>query len=278
MAAIAALDSGVVTPRGRVTLVGAGPGDADLLTVKAVRALQSADVILYDDLVSGEVLELARREAKRVCVGKRGHRESCRQDDINDLMVGLAGDGCHVVRLKSGDPTIFGRAGEEIAALADAGIAFHWWCRASQPRRAWPRRSGSHSRTATRPIRSATSPDTAVPARAAKSTDWHGLADPTTTVIVYMGGKTAVEMAQRLITCGRDADAPVAAVADVSRPGEWHWRGTLEDLARGELVAPSRAPMVIGIGRVFGTAAGQRRIEPRSPARTFETELCEVAG
>ena len=79
-------------------MVGAGPGDADLLTIKAVRALQSADVILYDDLISDGVLELARREAKRVMVGKRGGRPSCKQDDINDLMVRMAGQGKHVVR------------------------------------------------------------------------------------------------------------------------------------------------------------------------------------
>ncbi len=108
--------------RGRVILVGAGPGDADLLTLKAVRALQSADVILFDDLVSADVLELARREAKRMMVGKRGGRESCRQEDINDLMVSLARQGKRVVRLKAGDPMVFGRAGEEIARLQAAGI------------------------------------------------------------------------------------------------------------------------------------------------------------
>ncbi len=108
---------------GRVTLVGAGPGDPELLTLKAVRALQSADVILFDDLVSDEVLELARRKAKRMLVGKRGGRQSCRQDDINDLMIKLAKQGKHVVRLKSGDPMIFGRAGEEIERLELEGIA-----------------------------------------------------------------------------------------------------------------------------------------------------------
>ncbi|MEO1140864.1 MAG: siroheme synthase CysG, partial [Pseudomonadota bacterium] len=103
--------------RGKVTLVGAGPGDAELLTLKAVRALQAADVILFDDLVSDDVLELARREAKRMLVGKRGGRTSCKQEYINDMMVKFARAGKNVVRLKSGDPVIFGRAGEEIAAL-----------------------------------------------------------------------------------------------------------------------------------------------------------------
>lgn len=108
---------------GRVILAGAGPGDAELLTLKAVRALQSADVILFDDLVSADVLELARREAKRMLVGKRGGRESCRQEDINAMMASLAKAGKRVVRLKSGDPMILGRAGEEIAYLHRENIA-----------------------------------------------------------------------------------------------------------------------------------------------------------
>jgi uroporphyrin-III C-methyltransferase / precorrin-2 dehydrogenase / sirohydrochlorin ferrochelatase len=109
--------------KGKVTLVGAGPGDAELLTVKAVRALQAADVILHDDLVSDDVLEWARREAKRMLVGKRGGRKSCRQENINAMMLTLAKAGKNVVRLKSGDPIIFGRAGEEIAMLEGEGVA-----------------------------------------------------------------------------------------------------------------------------------------------------------
>jgi uroporphyrin-III C-methyltransferase/precorrin-2 dehydrogenase/sirohydrochlorin ferrochelatase len=104
-------------PVGRVTLVGAGPGDPELLTLKAVRALQTADIILFDDLVPDGALELARREARLIPVGKRAGRPSCRQDDINELMVKFARQGMQVVRLKSGDPMIFSRAGEEIAHL-----------------------------------------------------------------------------------------------------------------------------------------------------------------
>src|SRR4029077_6082746 len=107
---------------GHVSLVGAGPGNPELLTLAAVRALRSADIILYDDLVAPEVLDFARREARRMLVGKTGHQPSCRQDDINALMIQLAKAGKRVVRLKAGDPMIFGRAGEEIAALRRAGI------------------------------------------------------------------------------------------------------------------------------------------------------------
>ena len=106
-----------------MTLVGAGPGDPELLTLRAVRALQSADVILFDDLVSRDVLDFARREAKKMLVGKTGYGPSCKQDEINALMVGLAKQGKRVVRLKGGDPMIFGRAGEEIDACRAAGIA-----------------------------------------------------------------------------------------------------------------------------------------------------------
>ena len=104
-----------------MVLVGAGPGDPELLTLKAVRALQSADVVLFDDLVLPGVLDFARREAKRMMVGKTGFGPSCRQDDINALMVSLARRGKCVVRLKGGDPLIFGRAAEEIAACRAAG-------------------------------------------------------------------------------------------------------------------------------------------------------------
>ena len=109
-------------PKGRVTLVGAGPGDAELLTLKAVRALQSATVILYDHLIGPDVLELARREARRLPVGKTGHGPSCKQSEINALMVELALAGENVVRLKGGDPLIFGRAAEEIDACRAVSV------------------------------------------------------------------------------------------------------------------------------------------------------------
>ncbi|WP_324288925.1 SAM-dependent methyltransferase [Hoeflea ulvae] len=108
---------------GRVTLVGAGPGDAELLTLKAVRALQAADVILFDDGVSGEVLELARREARRMLVGKGGGRDSCDQHDIHATMIALAKAGKHVVRLQGGDPVISGQTGQDLARLQEQGIA-----------------------------------------------------------------------------------------------------------------------------------------------------------
>src|SRR3569833_3585576 len=113
---------GAAVEAGTVTLVGAGPGDPELLTLRAVRALQSADVILFDDLVAGDVLDFARREARKMLGGKTGFGPSCKQEDINALMVGLARQGKRVVRLKGGDPLIFARAGEELEACRTAGI------------------------------------------------------------------------------------------------------------------------------------------------------------
>ncbi|MBS0241289.1 MAG: uroporphyrinogen-III C-methyltransferase [Proteobacteria bacterium] len=239
--------------RGRVTLVGAGPGDAELLTLKAMRALQSADVILYDDLVSDDVLELARREAKRMCVGKRGHRDSCRQGDIEDLMVRLAHEGRQVVRLKAGDVAIFGRAGEEIERLEREGIAFEVVpgitaasAMAARLGISLTHRSSAHS------VRFVTGH--AASGELDAGLDWRGLADPDTSLIVYMGARTSGAIAARLMSEGLPGDTPVTAVAGVSRTGEWRWRGTLAQLGPEALAGAGKQPMVIGIGRVFASA------------------------
>lgn len=235
---------------GRVTLVGAGPGDPELLTLKAVRALQSADVILYDDLVSDEVLDLARREARRMLVGKRGGRVSCRQEDINDTMVQLARLGRHVVRLKSGDPMIFGRAGEEIERLEREGIPVtvvpgvtSASAMAAHFGRSLTHRDCAHSvRFVTGHARSGELPT---------DLDWSGLADPTSTLVVYMGGRTARAMADRLIGAGLDRDTPVVAMASISRPQVRTWAATLGELQRAGLPADMCSPVLLGIGAAF---------------------------
>jgi len=193
--------SGPADKVGRVTLVGAGPGDAELLTLKAMRALQSADVILFDDLVSDDVLELARREAKRLMVGKRGGQASCGQKDINDLMVRLALQGKQVVRLKSGDPMIFGRAGEEIEHLERAGIPVEivpgitaGIALASALGISLTHRDMAQS------VRFVTG--CAKTGRLPEGLDWRGLADPNTTTIFYMAGGTAGTIVQRLMEVG----------------------------------------------------------------------------
>lgn len=232
---------------GRVTLVGAGPGDAELLTLKAVRALQAADVILFDDLVSEEVLELARREAKRLLVGKRGGRTSCRQEDINDLMVRLAKAGKRVVRLKSGDPMIFGRAGEEIARLEAEGIPVDvvpgiTAASAMASRLGLSLTHRDHAQS----VRFVTghSRDGGLP----KDMDWSALADPHTTNVFYMGGRTAPLIAARLIGEGASPATPVVIVSNVSRPTERQWRGTLENVGEGIALIGYDDPVLIAIG------------------------------
>ncbi len=239
---------------GRVTMVGAGPGDAEHLTLKALRALQSADVILFDDLVSDEVLELARREAKRMLVGKRGHRESCRQEDINDLMVKLAYQGKHVVRLKSGDPMIFGRGGEEIVRLKQECIPFAVVpgitaasAMASSLGVSLTHRDHAQSvRFVTGHSRQGRLPD---------NLDWKGLADPRTTTIVYMGGKTAAEMAGKLIDAGMPADTPVAVASNAGRASEAVAIGEVQFLPLLVNQMATTGPVLIGIGQAFSKQA-----------------------
>ena len=232
---------------GRVTLVGAGPGDAELLTLKAVRALQAADVILFDDLVSEEVLELARREAKRLLVGKRGGRASCKQQDINDMMVRLAKAGKRVVRLKSGDPMIFGRAGEEIARLQEEGIPVDVvpGITAANAMAARLGISLTH-RDHAQSVRFVTghSRDGGLP----QDMDWSSLADPHTTNVFYMGGRTAPLIAARLIDEGASPATPVVIVSKVSRPAERQWRGTLKNMAEGIASIGYDDPVLIAIG------------------------------
>lgn len=233
--------------KGHVTLVGAGPGAADLLTVRAVRAMQAADIILFDALVSEDVLDLARREAKRMLVGKRGHRASCRQEDINALMIKLAHQGKRVVRLKSGDPMIFGRAGEEIDALEAEGI----------PVDIVPGVTAALAAASSLGI-SLTHRDCAqgvkfVTAHSRKGClpdlDWRACADPATTLMVYMGGRTACALAERLVSEGMDAQTPAVVVTAVSRPDEHCEVTTLAQLMAAQITVD--APVLLGIGQVF---------------------------
>lgn len=241
---------------GSVTLVGAGPGDAELLTLRAMRALQSADVILFDDLVSDDVLELARREAKRLLVGKRGNRPSCKQEEINDLMIKLARQGKRVVRLKAGDPMIFGRAGEEIAALEAAGIPVSvvpgiTAASAAAASLGVPltHRHMAHSvRFVTGHSRRGGLPE---------DIDWQGLADGETTLVFYMAGRTGIAAAQRLIAKGLSPATPVAVVAAVSRPDEERWLGRLDQLAIGLDRIGTERPVLIGVGAVFAQAKAE---------------------
>ena len=240
---------------GAVTLVGAGPGDPELLTLRALRALQSADIILIDDLVAPEVLDFARREAKKMLVGKTGYGGACKQDEINTLMIALAKAGRRVVRLKGGDPLIFARAGEEIAACHAAGIRVEIIPGISAAQGAAARLGVPLTqRRDVRRLQYVTGHD--VHGRLPEDIDWASLADPAATTVVYMAKKTIGELAMRAIAHGLSADMPAVAVAAATRPKETIVAGTVSDIAaKLEALAPS-GPVLVFIGRVFqGIAA-----------------------
>jgi len=232
---------------GHVTLVGAGPGDHGLLTIQAIRALQSADIILFDKLVSNDVLSLARRETKRMLVGKRGGKASCRQDDINALMIKLAKQGKHVVRLKSGDPMIFGRAGEEISILEAEGISVQCVPGVSAAMAAASRLGVSLThRDHAQSVKFVTAHS-----RAGKlpDIDWTSCADRTTTLMVYMGAKTAPQLAKILIEKGLLPSTAVLIAKDVSGDAEDISYHHLSDLL--DLDIDRTTPVLLGIGSVF---------------------------
>ena len=238
---------------GSVTLVGAGPGDPELLTLKAVRALQSADVILFDALVDRDVLEFARREAKKMLVGKTGYGPSCKQDDINALMVSLAKSGRRVVRLKGGDPLIFSRAGEEIAACRAAGIAVEVvpGITAAQGAAASLGVSLTH-RSHARRLQYITGHDRE--GKLPADIDWSSIADPSATTIVYMPKKTLAELTTRAIAQGLDPATPAIAVASATRPTETAVAAPVGQIAERIGEADIKGPVLVLIGRALESA------------------------
>jgi uroporphyrin-III C-methyltransferase / precorrin-2 dehydrogenase / sirohydrochlorin ferrochelatase len=241
--------------RGSVALVGAGPGDPDLLTLKALRVMQSADVILYDDLVTPAVLDLARREARRIGVGKRGHGPSCSQVEINAMMVELATSGQRVVRLKSGDPMVFGRAGEEITALAAAGVPFEVVAgvSAAQGAAASLGVSLTHRHLSNR-VQFITGHSTR--GDLPDNLDWSALADPNATTVVYMPRRTLSALSARMQAHGLSATCPAIAVFNASRADEFQVSGTIADLPGRLSGMPSTAPCLVMVGAALATRQG----------------------
>jgi uroporphyrin-III C-methyltransferase/precorrin-2 dehydrogenase/sirohydrochlorin ferrochelatase len=229
-----------------VFLVGAGPGDPDLLTLRALHVLSDADVVFYDELVTAGVLDRARREAERVFVGKRRGETGIGQDEINARMADAARAGRRVVRLKGGDPFIFGRGGEELEYLRAAGIpvvvvpgiSAALGCAAEAALPLTFRNEASKLALIT-----------AQRTEEAAAIDWRGLADRETTVVVYMGLASAAVVRNGLIAAGRDPATPAAVLARGTRPDSQAAVGRLEELA-ALAAATGEGPALLVIGEV----------------------------
>ncbi|MGI4719213.1 MAG: uroporphyrinogen-III C-methyltransferase [Janthinobacterium lividum] len=238
---------------GKVYLVGAGPGAADLITVRGARLLAQADVVLYDALVTPEMLDLCR-QAELISVGKRSGQRSTAQTLINQQLVECAGKFRHIVRLKGGDPMLFGRADEELRALEAAGIevdivpgittAVAAAAASKQPlTKRGVARSVAFFTSSTAPDQ----PDQRIGAPPALP--------ETDTLVQYMGGREAAATAERLLAEGRRSELPVVIVENCSRPDERIVRMTLADLARG--LEPGHGPVLVMLGEALAKRAHQ---------------------
>jgi uroporphyrin-III C-methyltransferase / precorrin-2 dehydrogenase / sirohydrochlorin ferrochelatase len=248
---------GTSVESGSVTLVGAGPGDPELLTLRALRALQSADVILFDDLVSRDVLDFARREARKMLVGKTGFGPSCKQEDINALMVGLATQGKRVVRLKGGDPLIFGRAAEEIAACEEANVAVDVVPGITAAQGAAAKLSiPLTDRKRARRLQYVTghARNGAVPG----DLDWQSLADPTTTTAIYMPTRTLPALAAKAIAEGLDPQTPALAIARATRPDQVVVTAPIGELPLRVAEANLPGPVLVMLGHALGKRTAVR--------------------
>jgi len=231
---------------GEVYLIGAGPGDPDLLTLRALQLLQQADVLLYDRLVSPAILERARREATRIFVGKDVGESTLAQDRINELLIEQVRRGLKVARLKGGDPFIFGRGGEEIAALARHGI----------PVTVVPGITAALGAAATAQIpltlRDVSQSVTFAPGHVAvaDTLDWPALARSGHTVVFYMAMAQLAGLTQRLQKAGAPADRPVALIAQATLPTQRVVHGTLADIAEIARTGEFGAPALLFVGEV----------------------------
>ena len=232
---------------GWVAIVGAGPGDPELLTLKALRLIQSADVILYDNLVNRQILDYARRDAEQVYVGKKWRAPSTRQEAINELMRNEALAGKAVVRLKGGDPFIFGRGGEEVEALIDAGIDV-----IAVPGITAASGSASYAGIPLTYREVALSVRFVTGHRAQNriNLDWPELAHAGQTVVLYMGLSGIEEIFSSLIEHGRSPDTPVALIEKATYPEQRVVVGTLADLAAKVRNAGVKGPTTIIVGEV----------------------------
>jgi uroporphyrin-III C-methyltransferase len=239
---------------GAVWLVGAGPGDPELLTIKALKALQGAEVVVHDGLVSDEILALAPAGARRISVAKRKSRHSYSQDEINRMIVAFALDGLKVVRLKGGDPFIFGRGGEELEACREADVPCHVVPGVTAALAA------SASAGAPLTHRGSAQAVTFVTGHAAKggepNLDWVSLARPNHTVVIYMGLSLAGTIARNLLAAGREPATPALIVENASRATERRVPTTLGELAIAAADLSGPALLIVGEAMALAQAGG----------------------
>ena len=243
---------------GRVRLVGAGPGAADLLTVRALRAVQGAQALLYDALVSDEVIALAPRACLKIQTGKRAGRTSMSQETINRLMLRLARRGLDVVRLKGGDPSIFGRVGEEVAFLQAHGVETEvvpgvTAASAAAAQFSFPLTHRGGARRLL--IATATTEDGTL-----TEGGWSAAADPQTTLALYMGRDRLEAVTEQLIAQGRSPQTAAMAVENAGRPDARALSGTLADLGAILATAQLSGPVVLIVGEV--TAQARHAVSP----------------
>lgn len=232
-----------------VSLVGAGPGDPELLTLKALRLIQSADVVVYDNLVGPEILDFIPPTAERFYVGKKAAMHSLPQDEINQLLVVLAKAGKRVVRLKGGDPFVFGRGGEEAEVLAAEGIHF----------RIVPGITSASGISAYagiplthRDLAQSCVFVTGHPKEGGRDVDWASLAKPYQTLVIYMGITRLDEICRRLLLHGLPPDTPAAVVRQGTLATQTVITAQLHELARAASDAGMTPPALIIIGQVVG--------------------------
>ncbi len=253
---------------GRVFLVGAGPGAEDLLTLRAHRLMMECDVIVYDALVPREVVDMGRRDAERIPVGKRKGCHSKSQTEINDLLVELGRQGKRVVRLKSGDPLVFGRAGEEMAALRDAGIAYEIVPGVTS---ALAAAADFELPLTLRGVSSSLVFTTGHDLQGNVLPDWARLALSGATVAVYMGRTVAASVAERLMAGGLAEDTTVAIVENAGRRDSRLLHGTLKELPGLEARTELTGPVMVIIGDAVA-GADFSRSEPLGHRQTAELE------